>query len=71
MNTYRGHCHCGAISFEVELEEGIVAYECNCTICNMVGFRHVIVPASRFRLVTGDDAITTYRFNTGVALCPI
>ncbi len=33
----------------------------------MTGFLHLIVPASRFRLLKGADALMTYAFNTGVA----
>ena len=33
----------------------------------MSGFQHLIVPGSRFRLLTGADALTEYTFNTGVA----
>jgi hypothetical protein len=68
MNRYPGSCHCGAVHFEVELADHIVVHECNCSMCNMVGFQHVIAPASRFHLTAASDAaITCYRFNTGVA----
>lgn len=33
----------------------------------MTGFLHLIVPATRFRLLDGEDALTEYRFNTGTA----
>ena len=33
----------------------------------MLGFQHVIVPKSRFRLLTGEETLTTYTFGTGVA----
>jgi len=33
----------------------------------MTGFLHLIVPASRFRLLEGGEYLTTYTFNTGVA----
>lgn len=33
----------------------------------MTGFLHVIVPESRFRLISGKDQLTEYTFNTGAA----
>jgi len=65
--THRGGCHCGAVSFEVQAPARIVASDCNCSICRMTGFLHLIVPRSRFRLVTGADLLTEYTFNTGAA----
>jgi hypothetical protein len=64
---YAGGCHCGAIRFEVEAPERIVALDCSCTICAMTGFLHLIVPKSKFRLLKGEGNLTTYRFNTGTA----
>jgi len=64
---HRGGCHCGAVRFEVEAPERITALDCNCTLCSMTGFLHLIVPKSKFRLLSGEDHLTTYRFNTGVA----
>jgi hypothetical protein len=64
---YLGSCHCGAVRFEVEAPETIVAQDCNCSICSKAGFLHLIVPRSRFRLVSGEDSLATYTFNTGVA----
>ena len=40
---------------------------CNCSICTKKGFIHLIVPTSQFELLAGRDALTCYRFNTGVA----
>ena len=62
-----GGCHCGAVRFEVALPEVVEATTCNCSMCQKIGFIHVIVPESRFRLTQGAEAITTYTFNTGVA----
>jgi hypothetical protein len=64
---YHGSCHCGAIRFEVEAPEALEVEDCNCSICSMAGYLHLIVPRSKFRLVAGDEAITTYRFNSGIA----
>lgn len=64
---YKGSCHCQAVTFEVEAPPNIEALECNCSICSKSGFLHLIVPASKFRLLSGKESLSTYTFNTGVA----
>lgn len=64
---YHGGCHCGAIAFEVNAAEALEVEDCNCSICAMSGFLHLILPKSAFHLLRGADQITTYTFNTGVA----
>ena len=64
---YEGSCHCGAITFEVEAPTSLEVERCNCSICSQTGFLHLIVPLSKFRLLSGEDNITTYTFNTGIA----
>ena len=65
--THRGSCHCGRVRFEVDAPACIDALDCNCSICRMTGFLHLIVPASRFRLLQGAEHLTEYTFNTGIA----
>ena len=67
MTTHKGGCHCGRVRFEVDAPAVIAATECNCSICQMSGFLHLIVSATEFRLLTGEDDLETYTFNTGVA----
>jgi hypothetical protein len=62
-----GGCHCGAVRFEAALPAVVEAQSCNCSICEKTGFVHIIVPESRFRLNQGQDSLTSYTFNTGVA----
>lgn len=64
---YTGSCHCGTIKFQVEAPESVEVERCNCSICRKSGYLHLIVPLSQFRLLSGQDNITTYAFNTGVA----
>jgi hypothetical protein len=65
--THQGGCHCGKVSFEVEAPANLSVSACTCSICSMSGFLHLIVPADRFRLLQGADALTTYSFNTHTA----
>lgn len=65
--THQGGCHCGRVRFEVDAPARLNVLDCNCSICRLSGFWHLIVPASRFRLLQGDTDLIEYRFNTGVA----
>ena len=64
---HSGGCHCGKVRFEVLAPTEIEASECNCSICGMTGFLHLIVPKSQFTLLHGSEFLTAYTFNTGVA----
>lgn len=68
MRTVEGGCHCGLVRYEVDLPDGpVTVSECNCSICTMAGYLHLIVPETAFRLVEGRRNTTTYRFGTGAA----
>jgi hypothetical protein len=60
--TYTGGCHCGAVRFEFEGDLAGVN-ECNCSYCSKKGFLLAFVPAAAFTLISGEDALTEYRFN--------
>ena len=64
----RGGCHCGAVRFVARLPKPPVpALDCNCSICSMTGFLHIIVPHADFTLESGADMLTSYRFGSGAA----
>ena len=64
--NYEGGCHCGAVRFRVVVDNYKVD-DCNCSICKKKGFLHLIVPPDKFTLLQGQDLLSNYRFNTGVA----
>lgn len=64
---YQGSCHCGVVRFQVEAPEVIEADRCNCSICAKSGFLHLIVPLSKFEILSGKDELNTYAFNTKIA----
>jgi hypothetical protein len=67
MLTHTGGCHCGRVRFEVTAPAKITVSECNCSICSKSGYLHLVVPAERFRLLSGADSLTPYTFNTQTA----
>jgi len=62
-----GGCHCKTVRFEAEVPAAVDVLDCNCSICAATGFRHLIVPHGDFRLLSGEGALTGYRFGTGAA----
>ena len=68
MIEVSGGCHCGAVRFTAKMQDPpVLALDCNCSICSMTGFLHVMVPHEDFELVTGRNALASYRFGTGAA----
>jgi hypothetical protein len=65
--THRGGCHCGRVRIAVDAPASPQALQCNCSVCRMTGYLHLIVPAGRFRLLQGAEFLTEYTFNSGVA----
>ena len=65
--NYKGSCHCGTVTFEIDAPKKLEAEKCNCSLCSKAGFLHLILPLSQFRLLTGKDNLSTYTFNTGIA----
>jgi hypothetical protein len=59
-----GGCHCGAVRFEAHVATDQTILVCNCSICLMTGFKHLIVPHVDFTLLQGEQELTSYRFNT-------
>lgn len=68
MKTLSGGCHCKAVRFEVDVEDGpIPLLDCNCSMCTATGFLHLIAAKAEFRLLSGDDNLGEYRFGEGIA----
>jgi hypothetical protein len=55
------------VRFEVDAPAHIEATDCDCSICRKSGFLHLFVSRNEFRLLRGEESLTTYTFNTGVA----
>lgn len=62
MAMYKGSCHCGAVTYEVEtdLEKVLV---CNCSHCHKKGLVLNFVDKDKFTLLTGAENLTEYNFN--------
>ena len=65
--THRGGCHCGRVRFEVRAPARAEVSDCNCSMCSKAGYLHLIVRSADFKLLSGQDVLTTYTFNTGTA----
>jgi hypothetical protein len=61
--TYAGGCQCGQVRYEVELDLARPVIACNCSMCGRAGTLLTFVPADRFKLLSGEGALTDYQFN--------
>jgi len=66
LQTYKGSCHCGRVTFEIETKLDSLV-ECNCSICRRRGALWHGVPESRLRILSGESDLTLYQFNTKTA----
>jgi hypothetical protein len=64
--THQGGCHCGKVRYEVELDLGQPVISCNCSMCGRSGTLLAFVPEAKFKLLSGDDALTNYKFNNHI-----
>ncbi|BAO92099.1 GFA family protein [Caballeronia cordobensis] len=65
--TLKGACHCGTVTFEADTPAE-PAKRCNCSLCRRRGA--VMSPPftrDRLRILSGEDALVLYQFNTRVA----
>jgi hypothetical protein len=67
MKSLEGGCHCGAVRFTVTVEQPVELLDCNCSICSKSAYLHLIVPHGQFALLSGGEALTSYRFGSGAA----
>jgi len=62
---HKSTCHCGAVELEISLPDGIVdPRRCNCSICRRKGAIVGSVPLSGLKIVSGEDKLLLYQFDT-------
>ena len=59
--TYKGSCHCKAITFEADIDLAKGTGKCNCTLCwKQRMWKAAPIDPDEFRLLTGSDALGNY-----------
>lgn len=67
MKSIAGHCHCGAVRFEVAVPIPEFT-RCDCSLCTMRAAVMARVPEAGLVVTRGQDRLSTYRWNTRIAV---
>jgi hypothetical protein len=60
--THGGGCHCGKVRYEMTSDVSKVVV-CNCSICMKSGSLLTFIPATQFKLISGEEDLIDYQFN--------
>ena len=66
MSPYFGACHCGVVRFRIDAEPAELTV-CDCSLCAKKNAVMTQVHESALTILAGEEALTEYRWNTGVA----
>ncbi|TGL75721.1 GFA family protein [Leptospira yasudae] len=64
LKKYNGSCHCGKVSYEVELDLSKGSSKCNCSFCSKVRNWSAIVKPEAFRMLSDEKELGSYQFGT-------
>lgn len=65
---WNGGCHCGSVRFRVRLSGGLgTARRCTCSMCRRRGAIAVSAELDGLRILSGEDSLSCYQFNTMTA----
>lgn len=60
-----GHCHCGAVEFEIEFKGHFDKLRrCDCSFCSKRWAVVASVPVEKLKVIKGNDALTLYQWGT-------
>ncbi len=68
--TFKGHCHCGAVEWQVELPSDSQSHIlCHCDACKLQSggeyTLNQLAPKDAFKLTKGDLKVYTYKGDSG------
>ncbi|MGT2908458.1 GFA family protein [Streptococcus dentapri] len=67
--TYQGSCHCGQVSYEVQLDFSKGTQRCNCSYCTKTRNWGIRTTSDKFTLLSGEDNLADYHGSAHKIFC--
>ncbi len=67
QQTITGACHCGKVRIELDVDLAAGTSRCNCSICGKLRAWTAIVKPQAFRLLAGQDALSSYEWGAKIS----
>jgi hypothetical protein len=67
MTKYQGSCHCGAVTFEANLDDLAFGTHCNCSICTKTMWTGAMCKPDAFTLLAGESEVSGYAWGYKVS----
>ena len=67
LKGWGGFATHNSLKYKFKSDQSVEIWNCNCSICDMINYQHLFVKHELFELISGEDLLLEYKFESGSA----